>query len=264
MGDMFLPIQVGKSVSNTDLGFISDNTGDNISEKNKSFCELTALYWAWKNIDTVYPGLEYIGLCHYRRYLAVTSHFPLGNKIILSTVPVFNNYSRKLVHLLKKYQFLLPKKDIYKYSLFVDYSVCHYSEDYRVIKTIVHDLYPDYDKAFFHVFECNNKLSHYNIFITHKHIFNDYCEWLFKILFEVEKRINIKNYNEYQQRIFGFLGERLLNVYVYHHNFKVKYKPVLLISDSEKDNYLINLMRNIRNRCSFFIQNFSIYNLSHK
>ena len=67
--DILLPIQVGASKSDIDLGFQKDNmifekTCDNISEKNNIYCELTAMYWAWKNIQAVYPGINYIGLCH--------------------------------------------------------------------------------------------------------------------------------------------------------------------------------------------------------
>ena len=63
--DIYMPIQVGKALhANVELGFQCDNTGDNISEKNDSYCELTAIYWAWKNLKDI----DYIGLCHYRRY----------------------------------------------------------------------------------------------------------------------------------------------------------------------------------------------------
>ena len=63
--DIYMPIQVGKALHpELDLGFQCCHTGDNISEKNGSYCELTALYWAWKNLKDV----DYIGLCHYRRY----------------------------------------------------------------------------------------------------------------------------------------------------------------------------------------------------
>ena len=62
--DNFLPIQVGKSISRIDIGIIGDDTGDNLSNKNKSYCELTGIYWFWKNR----PIPKYVGLYHYRRY----------------------------------------------------------------------------------------------------------------------------------------------------------------------------------------------------
>lgn len=60
---MYLPLHVGKAGKDLDLGFQGDNTGDNISEKNATFCELTGIYWAWKNLSA-----DYVGLCHYRRH----------------------------------------------------------------------------------------------------------------------------------------------------------------------------------------------------
>jgi hypothetical protein len=192
------------------------------------------------------------------------SHTFIVNKIIKPELPVFDKYSKKIHQLLKKHHFVLAKRDIYKYNLAVDYSVCHYSEDYRTLKKIVHELYPQYDNSFFYVFECNNKLSHYNIFLTYKSIFNDYCKWLFSILFEAEKRINISLYQDYQKRVFGYFGERLLNVYIYHNKFIVKHKPLLFISNTEKNTPLVDFFRNIRNQCSFFFQYFSIYNFLHK
>ena len=62
--DIYTPIHAGKSLSNLELDMIGDDTGYNISEKNPYYCELTALYWAWKNLHDI----DYLGLCHYRRY----------------------------------------------------------------------------------------------------------------------------------------------------------------------------------------------------
>ena len=59
---VYLPIHVGRK-DKSDIGYIGDHTGDNISSKNANYCELTGLYWAWKNLDA-----DYIGLVHYRRY----------------------------------------------------------------------------------------------------------------------------------------------------------------------------------------------------
>ena len=62
---LYLPIHAGAE-GKDDIGFKKDNTGKNISKKNPFFCELTALYWAWKNLDA-----DYIGLVHYRRHLTL-------------------------------------------------------------------------------------------------------------------------------------------------------------------------------------------------
>lgn len=77
--DLYLPIQVGRARNDFDLGIQTDNMlknkeCDNISSLNHLFCETTAMYWAWKNIRTLYPNIKYIGLCHYRRYFSTENH----------------------------------------------------------------------------------------------------------------------------------------------------------------------------------------------
>jgi hypothetical protein len=251
--DIYLPIQVGKAISDIDLGIQGDDTGDNISEKNQSFCELTALYWAWKNIKNYYPDLEYIGLCHYRRYLALDKWKTGRNGICLKNIPDMKDYKHTLNLYFKKYQMILAHRVSYPYNLKIDYSVHHYSDDYRTLKQIVHDLYPEYDDYFLFIFEHNNKLSHYNIFISPYSVFTEYCEWLFKILFEAERRINISNYRTSQKRIFGYLAERLLNVYVYHKKIKVLYKPIYWINDN-KNRYYVDFLRSVKYDFLFFLQ----------
>ena len=78
--DVYFPLHVGKAVSSLDLDIQGDDTGDNISEKNPGYCELTGMYWAWKNLK----GVDYIGLCHYRRYFDFNGY----SKKWLPTVPL--------------------------------------------------------------------------------------------------------------------------------------------------------------------------------
>ena len=108
-GDIYLPIQVGKKCSNLDLGIQSDceingQDCENISEKNNIYCEMTAAYWAWKNIRKLYPNIDYIGLCHYRRYFNI-------NWSRLDSVKIF---ARKMAaideELLRYYINILEKK----------------------------------------------------------------------------------------------------------------------------------------------------------
>ena len=65
---MYLPVQMGHAI-HPGIGYIGDDTGENISERNGNFCELTGLYWAAKNLDS-----DYIGIVHYRRYFASRLH----------------------------------------------------------------------------------------------------------------------------------------------------------------------------------------------
>lgn len=63
MPEIYIPMQVGRA-GKEDLGYLGDDSGDNISDKNSSYCELTGMYWLWKNMDC-----DIIGICHYRRFL---------------------------------------------------------------------------------------------------------------------------------------------------------------------------------------------------
>lgn len=231
---IFLPIQVGAAISNVDLGMQRDDQVngepcDNISAKNKSYCELTALYWAWKNIKKLHPNLKYIGLNHYRRYFSFDRKNYFDDAVILPENEV-KNYrldKTKLEKILSKYNALMAKPRTYPYSLKVDYSVNHVSEDINTIEKIIHDKYPSYNKDFISVITCNNKLSHYNMNVIGWNDFCKYCEWLFSILYEAEKIINIEHYNATQSRIWGYLAERLFNVWIKHSNLKVKFLNII-------------------------------------
>ncbi|WP_434290060.1 DUF4422 domain-containing protein [Clostridium botulinum] len=203
---MYLPIHVGCE-GKKDLGYIGDNTGDNISLRNPNYCELTGLYWAWKNLKC-----DYIGLCHYRRYFTNSNLFKkASNKnnkmdLILSKLEIEN--------LLKEYDVILPqKRNYYIETIWSHYGNAHHIKDLEETKKIISELYPEYISSFDKVMK-GKKLHLYNMFVMDKENFNKYCEWIFSILFELEKRIDISNYDNYQKRIFGFLSERLFNVWI--------------------------------------------------
>ena len=106
----------------------------------------------------------------------------------------------------------------------------HVVNDELILKQVIDELTPDYSDAFEHVMRLNNKLSHYNMFILPAERFNEYSEWLFMILFEVEKRVKISSYAD-QARVFGYLSERMINIFAYRHKLRVKYLPVLKVTD---------------------------------
>lgn len=215
--DIFLPIQVGAAISSVDLGMqrddqVNGDECDNISAKNKSYCELTAMYWAWKNIKKLCPDLEYIGLCHYRRYFAFDKMFFLPQVLIHEKEVEKYSFSKKYL-VMKKNEVLLSSPFCFPTSLAVDYSIHHYSKDYLILKKIIHDDFPEYFFDFCQVMENNNKLSAFNMFIMPWQIFEDYSSWLFSVLKKTENFIDITNYDAKQKRIFGYMAERLLNVY---------------------------------------------------
>ena len=243
--DIYMPIQVGKALHpELDLGFQCDNTGDNISEKNGSYCELTALYWAWKNLKDV----DYIGLAHYRRYL------DYSNSDIRPNVPLPQwqpkNEKSHLLKIVSPSTILASRRNIYPYSVALDYARAHHSDDLKTVYTIIQQQFTAYKKAFDDSILNSNVSYPYNMFIMPWDIFNEYCGFLFPLLEEVERQTYTRDYNDYQKRLIGFLAERLMNVYLSKKSaegFKIKTLPVMWITDdvspSSKIHYLINWVR---------------------
>lgn len=263
---LFLPIQVGAAISDVDLGMQRDDQVngepcDNISAKNKSYCELTALYWAWKNIKKLYPNIEYIGLNHYRRYFSFDKKNCFDDAVVLPENEV-KNYSldkTKLEKILSKYDVLMAKPRTYPYSLEVDYSVCHVSEDLRTLKKIIHEKYSEYDKDVYSVMTCGCRLSPYNMTVIGWNDFDAYCTWLFNILFETEKEIDISKYNAVQGRIFGYMAERLFNVWVRHNLKTVKLLNILKFVDAKTHSGLWQFAYLLRNK---FLGNISLIGMT--
>ena len=192
----YIPIQVGRKISNFKLDMIGDDD-NGISEKNKNYCELTALYWIWKNDNQS----DYVGLCHYRRY------FDLSNKKIDE---LFKDGTDVI--------FTSPKYHIQSVQCTALKYVC--GEDWAIFHNVLKRLYPEYEQSFIDVMT-GTKSYEYNMFICSKQMFNSYCEWLFSLLFECEKYIKISNYSR-AARVFGYLAEYCMYVYFLKNKCKIK------------------------------------------
>lgn len=230
--EYFFPIHVGKQLSNIDIGIQPDNEGDNISEKNSSFCELTGMYWAWKNMQ----GVDYIGLCHYRRFFDF--HHQCGiydskDFLVEDVSSVHLDVPSSVCDYLNKGFVYLAKPRHLRQSVFADYCCMHYSRDIIELENVIKskDTENKYYSAYYYIFKKNNKFHPYNMFLMRWDLFNDYCSWMFDILFELESRLDISKYDKYQSRIYGFIAERLLNVYIYANHVKVLEKPVISFKD---------------------------------
>jgi len=249
--DIYMPIHVGKEISKVDLGIQGDNTGINISNKNKSYCELTGLYWAWKNLK----GLDYIGLCHYRRYFNFHERGTAFCDYKIVSPKDFDNLNLTLPIIEKaftKYDVILAKPQVYPVDLFTGYCISHVREDVYTFKNIIKTKYPEYENAFKERIFKSNKLSHYNMFIMKWDYFDQYCTWLFSILDEAEKIINIEHYSDEQSRIWGYMGERLLLLFVHQNKMRVKYYPIYWITENIEEQSLLNkLQRQIRSELAF-------------
>lgn len=198
---MYIPLHVGKQ-GKSSLGFIGDDTGEHISIKNDTYCELTGIYWIWKNISC-----DVVGLCHYRRYF-------LNNGKILN--------KQDVCELMNQYDIVIGNSSMSAYkNVSEHYAVKHHQEDLAVCKDVVRQLYPEYIQAF-ELCMNSNFMNIGNMMICRKNVFDAYCQWLFDILDELEKRIDVSNYDTYQKRVYGFLGERLLRVWLVNHTFHIK------------------------------------------
>ncbi|MGL4518575.1 MAG: DUF4422 domain-containing protein [Phocaeicola sp.] len=249
--EVYMPIQVGRAISQVKLPMQGDDTGEHMSHKNRSYCELTGIYWAWKNLK----GVDYIGLSHYRRYFNFNSkgtpfmdYTPLKgehfDKMDLTTP--------KMEELFKGCDVVLAKPKHYSHNLSIDYGNNHVSDDLRTLREVVHELTPQYEEALNWVLFNNNKLAHYNMFLMKWEEFDRYCNWLFTLLEETERRIDTTHYSDTQKRIWGYLGERLLNVYVKQRGMRVGYYPIYWITEDTKiKSYWQRMRRHWRTNWAF-------------
>lgn len=223
----FLTIQAGAALHNEIEGYQPDNQGENISIKNPHFCELTCHYWAWKNLKNV----DIVGLNHYRRFFDFNrkwSIFSPDRSFCDVKEFLTNNYQLpNLETELKDYDIILPPKRHYPYNVTEQYGHWHIAEDWEMLRNIIKELSPEYYPSFVRTMDNKNGYSGYNMFITTWKWFNLYSEWLFKILFEVEKRCPPKN-DPIQSRIYGYMSERLINVFCDYHNLRIKNVPVIM------------------------------------
>lgn len=190
---MYLPIQVGADGKES-IGYQRDDDGENISELNAYFSELTGLYWGWKNLSD-----DYIGLVHYRR------HFAMDGKTL--------EYNQ-LNQYLGKIKLFIPKKRWYVIeTLKSHYGHTHYLEHIEITRRIVLKKYPEYKRAFDKTM--NRRWGYmFNMMIMAGNILNDYCTWLYDVLFEVFKNIDCSKYTAFEKRYIGRISELLFNIWI--------------------------------------------------
>lgn len=184
-------IQVGAVLTKQKIADVTDCSGEHISEKNERYCELTAQYWIWKNVSA-----EYIGLCHYRRRFALSKedvdNLTRSCVDVVVTNPVVN----------------IP-------NVLTMYCKNHVLNDWQIMKDGIRKICCEYLKSLEYV-EQSTYYIPYNMFIMQRDVLNRYCEWLFPILEYCEMNCEARE-DIYQNRYIGFLAERLMTVYLYHH-----------------------------------------------
>ncbi len=208
---------------------ISDNTGENISEKNSNYCELTACYWIWKNSTS-----DIAGLVHYRRFF---------------TKALIDNSSRHFLRendirkILGKHDAIVARKSITAEGAYAKYLRCGYVKDLDNVKEAIKVLYPEYLPYYEKYFEYSAAFRPFNMIITRKDIFDSYCEWLFEILKYTERKTDLSGYSPQEKRIYGYIAERLLDVWLNANH--IKCKSMKVINTDEKFS-LKYILRNTR------------------
>lgn len=243
----FLPIQAGAAQHDSISGYQPDNEGDNISIKNPHFCELTCHYWAWKNLKDV----DIVGLNHYRRYFDFQCRFPQfsPDKHFISTEEFLKNeyVFPNIEGLLQKYDIILPVARHWRVSNTQQYGDYHIAKDWEMLRQIIKERSPQYLSAFEKTMDYSNKSVGYNMFITHWKHFDAYSEWLFDILFEVERRVPPID-DPIQSRIYGYMSERLINVFCEHYHLRIKHVPLIMPLDNACDSMNINSLHAVWRR----------------
>ena len=214
---VYLPIHVGCE-GKEDLGFQGDNSGENISTLNPYYCELTGLYWAWRNLDC-----DYLGLVHYRRYFTkITKGY---NESINIDDVILNRY--EIEELLESSEVIVPKRR--KYYIETLYS--HYDHTFDgthldLARTIIDMKSPEYLPSFEKVMKQRSGYM-FNMFIMKKELADDYFTWLFPILDSMYESMDLSGLTDFEARLFGRVSEILLNVWLDKNDLKIKEVPFM-------------------------------------
>jgi len=239
--EIYYPVMAGNALKSGESKIMGDDTGKSISDKNLLYSEITGIYWVWKNTQQ-----DVTGTCHYRRYFTCRKEpFDHSLKRLLYFISGLykkrfgliytNNISRfkkqiinreEIQEILNTCDAILPQPRMLKYSVKKHYQRYHNSKDLKIIKEILAESHPEYLDSFHKVMN-GKRLYANNMFILAENHFEKFMHWWFSILFEFERQIDTEKYTGYQQRVIGFMGERLLTVWFHHQNLRIKELPVL-------------------------------------
>lgn len=203
----YLPVLVG-AAKNYEPGieYQRDDEGENISAKNPNYNELTAVYWAWKNLKDV----DAVGLVHYRRLFFDSKPYNLNNVISIENVE----------KLLTKYDVILPKKrNYYIETNYSHYVHAHHKEPLDKTREIIVQYYPSYLSNYDKIMH-RTKAHMFNMFVMRKVAFDSYCQFIFGVLEKLEDEIDISDYSIQEARVFGYISELLMDVWLETNNFE--------------------------------------------
>ena len=195
--DYTYPLQVGASCTDIRIADLTDNKGENISEKNGNYSELSGLYWVWRNKLSVRGCAEgedgqYYGLGQYRRML----EFSEDDLLRLRDNEV---------------DAVLPYPMPYEPNIHAHHERYLREKDWKALLTALRELEPEYADAFHSVLE-QQYLYNYNVILARKPVLREYCDWLFPILERTEE-LSVPKGCERADRYIGYMGETLETLY---------------------------------------------------
>ncbi len=215
-GDTYIPLQVGSAL-HEDLGYLRDDKGDNISLLNPYYAELTGMYYIWKNIKDA----DITGICHYRRY----------------PVDGFNRAmsASEYEMILKSHDLITSKLIRLPNSYYYGFKQNHNILDLKAAIKAVRDLYPSDAELFERILD-SDRTYFGNIFVTKKKLYDEYCSWLFPVFERVHKirGKDIASYDDYHKRVYGFISEILLYVWVSANRFKAYECRIGMLSEKKE------------------------------
>ena len=220
MPDCYKSIHAGRALGD-DLGYIGDDTGKNISELNPYLNEMTAAYWIWKNTNH-----DIVGISHYRRFFSSRN----SREFITQNMVT----DKQAIEALRYNDMVVALEDNFssnQYNFLINDAGQNITVNaVTILKTMMRLHQPDYVDVF-DQFMSSCALFRCNMMITRKYIFDAYCEWLFSFLLpahrEFMRMAPIETLSVNQKRIFGYLAERMMNIWLLKNNLRLKELPIM-------------------------------------
>lgn len=222
---IYVPLHVGRE-GKDDLGYVGDNIGKNISALNHLYGELTGLYWISQNIQ----GMDYIGLCHYRRYFINEQKYPLNRQEYLS--------------ILQDHDIIVPVHQQCDGSYYDYFCQFHNGKDLDAVGRALKKLYPDYADSYDQAMS-GQRFFYGNLMVTGIDILKDYADWLFRIFAEASSEIDVSGYDAYHKRVYGFLSEQMLLTYILKNGLSCFEAPVGLSEQKAETAMLIRQLKDL-------------------
>ena len=211
--EVMRPIHVGRAISQRkeEMTWMQgDDTRENISEKNPQYCEMTAHYWIWKNVKDA----EYVGVCHYRRFFGI------------------DITEENISEVMEDADVMMVEPSWHVDSVYAYFAKFMGAENMTILWKVMKKLCPEHTETLEKV--CDGvKFYPFNMLLCKKHLFDEYCKWMFSILEECEKHVKLSPYTN-GRRALAYMAELLTGVYFIHRGFKIVEVPYIKVENGKR------------------------------